>query len=361
MRAAPTTVQHKFLDTDHAAVGRKFAKAGIAVTRDMKSDDFNFLFTISSQQVDLADDVITIAGVDCSNFNKNPVVLNAHDSSELPIATSTAPWVSGTALMAIAKFPQPGTSTESDQVAAAIRASLVRGASVGFVPVKWSFSTDSSRPFGVDFQAVRLLEWSVCSVPCNPGCLMIGAVSGKSARRSSRNVPLDDVPAEDNDWQCHGIDTMPIDASDDAFDQAAAKSALLANFSPNGTILEEARDYFLAVDASAPFDASSYVFPFGRMRGGGIVASKVGWRQSFASLEKSSMPGVVISEARSLVDRLEVRLGEVKTAARRRDARALAAKAKSIIASLPDPVPLTREQRIAEAHNFRRVALAALK
>jgi hypothetical protein len=184
IRAAPTAAR-KFVDLDPAAARRKFANAGIAVKGDMQPGDLNFLFTISSEQVDLAGDVITIAGVDCSNYNKNPVVLNAHDSSELPIAVSTAPWVSGTALMATARFPPPGISAESDQVAAAMRASLVRGASVGFIPLKWSFTKDPARPFGVDFQTVRLLEWSVCAVPCNPGCLVVGAVSGKSASAAS--------------------------------------------------------------------------------------------------------------------------------------------------------------------------------
>jgi hypothetical protein len=179
IRAAPAVT--KFVEPAEV-VGRKFVSQKFAVSRDMKSDDFNFLFTISSQQIDLAGDVITIAGVDCTNFNKNPVVLNTHDSSELPIAASTAPWVSGTALMATAKFPQPGISAESDQVAAAIRAGLVRGASIGFVPIKWSFSTDPARPFGVDFKAVRLLEFSVCSLPCNPGCLLRSARSLVSQR-----------------------------------------------------------------------------------------------------------------------------------------------------------------------------------
>jgi len=107
IRAAPTAVR-KFVDLDSA--NRKFANAGIAV-KNMQPGDLNFLFTISSEQVDLAGDVISIAGVDCSNYNKNPVVLNAHDSSELPIATSSAPWASGAALMATAKFLALGALT----------------------------------------------------------------------------------------------------------------------------------------------------------------------------------------------------------------------------------------------------------
>jgi hypothetical protein len=154
---------------------------------------------------------------------------------------------------------------------------------------------------------------------------------------------------------------MAVDKSDDAYDPTAAKAALLAKFSPAGTITDEARDYFFAVDVSAPFAASSYKFPFCRAADGGIVASKIGWRQSFAALEKSDMPAIVISEARSLVDRLELRLGDVKMADRRREARSLAASARSISASISDPVPTTREQRIAEASAFRRAAMAAGK
>jgi HK97 family phage prohead protease len=51
----------------------------------------------------------------------------------------------------------------------------------------------------------------------------------------------------------------------------------------------------------------------------------------------------------------------VAVAARRREARMLASKARSIIASIPDPVSLTREQRIAEAQALRRMAMAGGK
>jgi hypothetical protein len=172
-----------------AEVDRKSVSQKFAVTRDMKPDDFDFLFTISSRLKDLADDVVYESGIDCTSFNRNAIVTPAHDTSALPIATSTAPWVSGQKLMAVAKFPKPGISAASDQVAAAIRGGLVRGASIGFVPIKWSFSTDPARPFGVDFHAVKLLEWACCSLPCNGECLLVGAVSAKSANPLADPAP----------------------------------------------------------------------------------------------------------------------------------------------------------------------------
>jgi hypothetical protein len=87
----------------------------------------------------------------------------------------------------------------------------------------------------------------------------------------------------------------------------------------------------------------------------------MGWRQSFAALEKSNMPGSVISEARAVVDSLELRLGDVKTVDRRREALAFTARVRAIAESIPDPKPSTREQRIAEARAFRRLLMAGEK
>ena len=270
----------------------------------------------------------------------------------MPIAVSTSPAVAGNSLTAVAKFPAPGVSDCSDEVAAALTAGLVRGASVGFIPVRWTFTKDPARPFGVDFQEIRLLEWSICAVPCNPDCLMIGAVDGGKSSRSRKDA-LDD----ESDWRCQGNGALPLDASDDPYDAQAAKAAVLAKCSSSdGTILAGASDHFLAFDASSPLAAKSYLFPFSRVTDAGIVAAKTGWRESFAALEKSDIPGLPVSDARSLVDSLEDRLADAKMADRRREARAIAAKARSIASSTSDaPLP-TREERMAEARNFRRAA-----
>jgi HK97 family phage prohead protease len=175
-------LERKQPGVDLAALRRKFAESGVAVKSDMQPDDRNILSVLSTSRVDLAFDsnkAVDTNNVDCSDFGRNPAVLENHNSSSaLPIASSTMPWISGGKLYAIAKFPAPGASAESDRVAAAIRAGLVKGISIGFIPVKWKFSTDSTRPMGVDFLSIKLLEYSVCSLPCNPDCLIIGAVSG---------------------------------------------------------------------------------------------------------------------------------------------------------------------------------------
>jgi phage head maturation protease len=85
--------------------------------------------------------------------------------------------------MANVAFPDPGISAVSDQVRAMVAAGVLRGASVGFLPGQFKFSKDPARPLGIDFLSGHTLtEWSLCAVPCNPSCLVVGpTASGKSA------------------------------------------------------------------------------------------------------------------------------------------------------------------------------------
>jgi hypothetical protein len=341
-----------------AAAAAKPAEIGVAV-RNIGEADLKFVFRISSEDVDLMGDTIAVGGWDFSGFAKNPAVLASHASEALPIATSTIPWASGKTLMAIARFPEPGVSDASDEVAAAIRAKLVKGASVGFVPTQWEFSKD--RPLGIDFKATRLLEWSVCSIPCNSSCLVLGAASDGKSVAATRVIGDPYQGAEqDADWRCAASTILTINSTDDAFDPAKAAASLLdANSSSDGTITfpDEVAKGFFAVDFSRPFARDSYKYPFAYVGAdtGGMVASKVGWRASFAKLEASTMPGNVISDARSVVTEYERRLDGVKTAARLEHARALVRRAT--LSETPSPsAPMTREQRVAQAAQFRRIA-----
>jgi hypothetical protein len=230
---APETKLLGTADTDKSTL----AKMGIEL-RDIgaEGDPLAVIGKITSDRVDLANDRMTPSAIDYADFLKFRGVLDTHDSSKPPVALSTQPWLSGASLLAIANFPRSGVSTDSDRVAAAVRAGLQRGISIGFVPRRWSFSKDPARPLGIDFHESSLLEWSFCALPCNQDCRVLGSVANNQ---------------------------------------------------------------------SAPSDG--------------------------------------------------------KTADLRREARALAAKARAISESISDPVPLTREQRITQAQAFRRMVPAGEK
>jgi hypothetical protein len=181
IRAASTTTKTATLEP--LPTSPTFSIGGITVTRDAQASDLSFLARFTKRVPDLVNDIVY--EVDCSGFNSNPVVAPFHDTSVLPIATSSPPYMSGDSLLGVLNFPQPGVSAASDEIANAIRAKLIRGISIGFVPLKWKVSTDPARPMGLDFLSVRLLEVSICSVPCCSPCMILGAVSSNSSTSRS--------------------------------------------------------------------------------------------------------------------------------------------------------------------------------
>jgi hypothetical protein len=178
--------QHKFVDStpDLASVRAKLLKSSTLAPGDgQPSGNAPWIFCITGPVVDLQNDLVPAgaAQFDPKNF---PVLLS-HQSENLPIARSSVPWVVNGLTLAIANFPAPGISPLSDQVAAMVQARQVKGASIGFIPVRYSLSKDPTRPFGVDFHEIRVIEWSICSIPCCPAALAIGPASNKSASASA--------------------------------------------------------------------------------------------------------------------------------------------------------------------------------
>lgn len=156
------------------------AKSGIELRSDIGPED-NLLVAISTPRIDLVNDDVNTSQIDCADFAKFCQVLDTHDSSKPPVALSSKPWLSGTTMLAIARFPKAGISADSDRIASAVRARLQRGASIGFVPLKWSFSKDPSRPLGISFHEIKLLEWSFCALPCNQDCRVLGSVANNQS------------------------------------------------------------------------------------------------------------------------------------------------------------------------------------
>ena len=153
---------------------------GVEVRSDAGIEDHPVCI-ITTSRSDLTNDSVKGDGVDSTDFENFRAVLDGHDSSKQPVALSSRLWRSGDNTLAIPKFPKLGVSSNSDQIAAAARAGLLRGTSIGFVPKSWSFSKDPARPLGVDFHAIKLLEWSLCAIPCNQDCRVVGWASGATS------------------------------------------------------------------------------------------------------------------------------------------------------------------------------------
>jgi HK97 family phage prohead protease len=152
-------------------------KAFVAEVKAMDAER-SLDFVISTDTVDRMGDTIDVQGWDLGNYRKNPVVLWAHDSSLMPVAKASNIRVEDGKLKARAEFMPADMSTFADSVFRALKGGFLSAVSVGFAPVKYAFSDEPGRSFGIDFLQQELLEFSVCPVPANPEALIEARSAG---------------------------------------------------------------------------------------------------------------------------------------------------------------------------------------
>jgi HK97 family phage prohead protease len=180
---------HKFVDQrrfrELAAAGDT---AGVGVEHPARvlraGDEENrtVRFCLSDSSVDRMGDTIRAAGWRLAPCKANPVVLWSHLSSELPIGRMVNVWISGDRLLGDVRFPDAATYLFGDQVSRLIKSGFISAGSVGFWPLKYSFSDAEDRPWGVDYHEQELLEFSITPVPANQNALVQAAVKSLAQR-----------------------------------------------------------------------------------------------------------------------------------------------------------------------------------
>ncbi|PPQ20538.1 hypothetical protein CV770_03955 [Bradyrhizobium sp. AC87j1] len=173
-----------------AAVSRDYVPALLPTAAKAQSDGGRiFTFTISTATVDRMGDTIAVQGWKLDAFRKNPVVLWGHDGSLLPVGRATEVWIQGGRLKATAELAPPDVSQYAERVRKMILGGFLTATSVGFAPLKYVFSEDKRRPYGIDFLEQELLEFSIVTVPANPDALLdpgqtAKALTGAAAKRA---------------------------------------------------------------------------------------------------------------------------------------------------------------------------------
>jgi HK97 family phage prohead protease len=147
----------------------------------------SYTFTISTSSPDRMNDVIVTSGWKLDAYKRNPVVLWQHNNQSLPIGRTTNIWIDGNRLRATVEIASDLTSYAAT-VRSMIDGGFISGASVGFRPLQFKFSTDKARPNGIDFLSAELLEWSIVTIPANPDALIDAGQTGKAAKVSARHL-----------------------------------------------------------------------------------------------------------------------------------------------------------------------------
>jgi HK97 family phage prohead protease len=165
---------------------QNFADATVrtALETEVKAGDGDsrtLTFTISSAAVDRMGDTINVQGWKLDAYRKNPVVLWGHDAGDFPVAKSNKIWIEGDKLKSEAEFipaDNPATGKHAEGILQLYKGGFLSATSVGFNPLKYAFTDDPKRRFGIDFLEQELLEFSCVTVPANAEALIEGRAAG---------------------------------------------------------------------------------------------------------------------------------------------------------------------------------------
>ena len=91
------------------------------------------------------------------------------------------------------EFASAAVYPYADQIYRLLRARFLNACSVGFQPLKWSFSRDPDRPYGIDFEKNSLLEVSIVAIPANENALVDGRAIKSPPERAGRAATIEQL------------------------------------------------------------------------------------------------------------------------------------------------------------------------
>lgn len=171
-----------------AGLGVSWTPGGqeVRMPSDLSGPESDYVrdFVITTSEQDRYGDVVDVEGWDWTDyFRGGPgVVLFAHDRRGLAMAK--CPWIKTVAQAQVGRcvFPtqaECGYAEDEPSFWKTIRLMYTNGfmknTSVGFMAVEWTFDEETN---GLHFIKQMGLEWSLCSVPANPGCYSLAKAAG---------------------------------------------------------------------------------------------------------------------------------------------------------------------------------------
>ena len=146
------------------------------------------IFRGSDESVDRMGDIIRVDGWNLKDYRKNPVFLDGHSYTLLPIGKALKVWKdsndsgapNGKSLKFAIYFPTAEVSQKSDDVFKLYKAKVLNAVSVGFKSSKVNNPSSPEErkelglgPYGWEFLKQSLLELSAVTVPANQNALQV--------------------------------------------------------------------------------------------------------------------------------------------------------------------------------------------
>jgi HK97 family phage prohead protease len=167
---------------DFRKLAREKKTAGAALCKAFPStakaaEDGSVEFVISTATPDRVGDVVAVDGWELEAYQKNPIVLWAHDKESPPIGRALEVSNGDGALRARAEFCKEDLYPFGAMIGRMVKEGYLSATSVGFRPLKFGFNEERGDG-AMDFEKQELLEFSVVPVPANPEALIAAKAAG---------------------------------------------------------------------------------------------------------------------------------------------------------------------------------------
>lgn len=127
-------------------------------------------FTITAENEDRDGEVVKASGGQFENYNKNPVVLWAHDYKSLPVGKTVSLKRQDKSIISTVQFPTKEEYEYADTVYKLCKGGYLNAVSIGFIPIDIVPGKNEKEPSRT-FTKWEMLEYSIVPVPSNPEAL----------------------------------------------------------------------------------------------------------------------------------------------------------------------------------------------
>lgn len=187
--------------------------------RGIDAEAMRITAVISTGDLARDDAIIDPAGWVLDDYQRNPVVLWGHDDGAMPLARTVDIQATPRELIAVAEFDRD--DPDAVRLFRKVQNGFVNATSVRWLPLDAEFREVNGRSVLV-FLRVVLLEWSLVSIPADPGAVVVRADGG---RLDIAAIARELAPAPAPDPETTPADPARTDAPAAAVDAAGRSHA----------------------------------------------------------------------------------------------------------------------------------------
>jgi HK97 family phage prohead protease len=142
----------------------------------------------NTENEDRVGDIILQKGIRDDAWRAAGAVILRDHNTGWPVANGIRAGVEAAGYTVRIRFPPWGTSEVADETRRLVKAGVLRGVSIGFLPITYELIDRNDYSSGYLFKEIEMLEVSLCSVAANRESMVVGK-SWRGAALAGRSLP----------------------------------------------------------------------------------------------------------------------------------------------------------------------------